>query len=337
MASITRRNNRYVVDINSGGVRKSKTFELRRDAKRWADETEKQIKAGAYNPASDRTFKDVADQYYFTMRKIKPLGKTKQQVIGRISQADGNNLGHHIVTEMTAQDFIAFAVNRSQTCKPSTVLGDIVYAGEVLKTAEAMWDEKVNIAEFNKAVKQLKKIGVIGESEERDQRCSDDQLEEILSQLPNLDRGTTIPVADVAKFAIATAMRWNEIFQCRWDELGDEGRSIAIWRKHPKKRYQARVPLTKEAVEIIKRQPKTSEFIFPYNQKTVATYFQQARNRCEGETRNIRCHDLRHEGITRLFERGLDSMTVALFSGHRDINMLRRYTHLNATKILETL
>jgi len=31
---------------------------------------------------------------------------------------------------------------------------------------------------------------------------------------------------------------------------------------------------------------------------------------------------------------GFDSMVVATFSGHKDINMLRRYTHINANKVL---
>ena len=41
-------------------------------------------------------------------------------------------------------------------------------------------------------------------------------------------------------------------------------------------------------------------------------------------------HDLRHEAISRFFERGLSVPEVALISGHRDYRMLFRYTHLRA-------
>jgi integrase len=41
----------------------------------------------------------------------------------------------------------------------------------------------------------------------------------------------------------------------------------------------------------------------------------------------LRFHDLRHEAISRLFEKGLNSPEVALISGHRDMRMLSRYTH----------
>jgi predicted metal-dependent RNase len=38
-------------------------------------------------------------------------------------------------------------------------------------------------------------------------------------------------------------------------------------------------------------------------------------------------HDLRHDGVSRLFEMNWDIPRVASVSGHRDWNSLRRYTH----------
>ncbi len=39
---------------------------------------------------------------------------------------------------------------------------------------------------------------------------------------------------------------------------------------------------------------------------------------------------MRHEATTRLFEKGLNIMEVATITGHKDLRMLRRYTHLKA-------
>lgn len=93
-----------------------------------------------------------------------------------------------------------------------------------------------------------------------------------------------------------------------------------------------------EAVEIIKKQISVSgeeKFIFPYDGDSVSNAFRKAREKAGvGE---IRWHDLRHEGCSRLFERGLDAMTVSLFSGHKDLNMLKRYTHLTPKKVLAML
>ena len=41
----------------------------------------------------------------------------------------------------------------------------------------------------------------------------------------------------------------------------------------------------------------------------------------------LRFHDLRHEAVSRFFERGLNVPEVAMISGHRDLRTLFRYTH----------
>jgi len=63
--------------------------------------------------------------------------------------------------------------------------------------------------------------------------------------------------------------------------------------------------------------------------------FQNARKRAGIE--DLRFHDLRHEAVTRLFEKGLHPIEVASISGHKDMRMLQRYTHLEASKLAEKL
>ena len=48
-------------------------------------------------------------------------------------------------------------------------------------------------------------------------------------------------------------------------------------------------------------------------------------------------HDLRHEGISRLFELGLNIAEVSAISGHRELKMLMRYTHLRAVDLVSRL
>jgi integrase len=52
---------------------------------------------------------------------------------------------------------------------------------------------------------------------------------------------------------------------------------------------------------------------------------------------NLRFHDLRHEATTQLFEKGLNIMEVASITGHKDLRMLRRYTHLKAEDLARKL
>jgi integrase len=52
---------------------------------------------------------------------------------------------------------------------------------------------------------------------------------------------------------------------------------------------------------------------------------------------DLRFHDLRHEATTRLFEKGRKIMEVASITGHKDLRMLRRYTHLTAEDLARKL
>lgn len=51
----------------------------------------------------------------------------------------------------------------------------------------------------------------------------------------------------------------------------------------------------------------------------------------------LRFHDLRHEGVSRLFERGLNVIEVSAVSGHKELRMLKRYTHLSADDLVARL
>jgi integrase len=54
-------------------------------------------------------------------------------------------------------------------------------------------------------------------------------------------------------------------------------------------------------------------------------------------TEDYRLHDLRHEAISRLFERGFSIMEVSSISGHRSLASLKRYTHINPSSLLDRL
>ena len=52
---------------------------------------------------------------------------------------------------------------------------------------------------------------------------------------------------------------------------------------------------------------------------------------------NLHFHDLRHEAISRFFEKGLNPLEVATIAGHKDARMLMRYTHLKAEDLVKRL
>lgn len=93
-----------------------------------------------------------------------------------------------------------------------------------------------------------------------------------------------------------------------------------------------KVPLLGGAFDILKRQPKTDDpRIFPFNARSVTAGNRRARQSLGIE--DLRYHDLRREGASRLFEQGYAIDRVAQVTGHRDLNTLWRiYTDLSPDK-----
>lgn len=327
MGTIQKRGDTYRALVRKKGTPAlSKTFPKKSLAQRWIAETEAAI-AGDSWEGSRITFAELIDMYIERVDPVKPMSASKRSTLGILKAA----LGHHRLEDLSAEVWSSFAIGRKVS--PATAQTDMVYAGVVLRTAKALWRIRPKMSEYENAMRQLRSLNVISQSMERDRRVSDEEIDTIVAH----SRGEHAAVmSDLVRFAVFTAMRQGEQFGLLWEDLSDDGRSILVrQRKHPRQKRDQRVPLVQEAQEIISRQPRVSNLIFPRSAKMVYKAFHNASERAGIE--DIRWHDLRHEGVSRLFERGLDSMAVAVFSGHRNINMLRRYTHLTAEKILETL
>lgn len=124
---------------------------------------------------------------------------------------------------------------------------------------------------------------------------------------------------------------------------------MQVWRKHPRKgKALERVPLLPAAWEIIQRQPRGEPRevvlltdkgptpaqrtrIFPVHPGTLSKYFTWACQ--ELNIPDLHLHDMRHEGVSALFELGYDIPEAALFSGHKDWKNLRRYTNLRPESV----
>ena len=72
--------------------------------------------------------------------------------------------------------------------------------------------------------------------------------------------------------------------------------------------------------------PNSAELIFPYSPGAIGPAFTRACKLLG--IHDLRFHDFRHEGISRLFAMGCSIPHAAAVSGHRSWASLKRYTHL---------
>ena len=75
--------------------------------------------------------------------------------------------------------------------------------------------------------------------------------------------------------------------------------------------------------------------IFPITSNAVKLNWN--RMRVAAGLPNIRFHDLRHEAISRLFEKGLSVPEVASISGHRTPSQLFRYAHADMQRVIDII
>jgi integrase len=130
-------------------------------------------------------------------------------------------------------------------------------------------------------------------------------------------------------------MRQGEIVNLRWQHVDTKRRTAFL---PDTKNGEARtVPLSTVVVDLLQALPRsiTGEVFPGVTTEAVKQAFIRATRRAKIE--DFHFHDLRHEATTRLFERGLNIIEVSSITGHKDLQMLRRYTHLRAEDLAKKL
>ena len=138
----------------------------------------------------------------------------------------------------------------------------------------------------------------------------------------------------IVSFAIETAMRRGEMVNLRWSHVHLRQGYLELPGPITKNRKPRIVPLTTRALRILATQPHSGEFVFDTNANTVKLAFKRARARVGSE--DLRVHDLRHEGTSRLFEKtDLRANEIGHVTGHTDPRMLERYYNKRPGEFVE--
>jgi integrase len=345
MATFTRRGTRWRAQVRRVGQSPvSKTFASRADAASWARDIEHKIDRGqTIDPGRKFKFSEVAAAYRQHLSH-KGMGRSKLQALDKIQKS----LGHRRLIELKTPVFIDFCKTREgEGAGPATILQDLSYVGTVLRHGGALIGAEhataTAITALDAARSTLHHSGRIAKGEERDRRPSEEEIQRLIAHWSPNPR-QHIPMIDLILFAMSSAMRLGEIVSLQWEDLDGKNRTILIRaRKHPRKKAanNQKVPLplgpcviggkVVDPLQIMLRQPsawRREGRIFPHAAQSVSTAFQRATAALNIE--DLHFHDLRHEGASRLFEAGWTIERVALVTGHRDWNMLRRYTQLRA-------
>lgn len=339
MASIRKqKSGRWRVQVRRKGQAVSETFRRHEDAKTWAADAERQIERGQAVRASRiarlTTFGELIDLHVADMKEVaRAPGRSKEATLLMLKR----RLGDLRLDQLTRERLLEFGRERSQEGAGAvTVSMDLGFIKTVLVHAAAVHGLHLSAEPVDLARAALRRLGLVGKSRERDRRPTEDELERLFAYFDR-KRQPSVPMTRVIKFAIATAMRQEEIFRVTWTDLDTRSRMLNIRdRKDPRQKRgnDQRIPLLAvsgfDAMALVEEQrsqrSNQSDRIFPFHHKTAGTAFTRA---CQAlRIADLHFHDLRHEGASRLFEAGFRIEHVALVTGHKDWKMLRRYTHI---------
>ena len=305
------------------------TFERKRDAVAWMREREHDLSKHGVEKAQDAEnppLSTVIYRYMDEYEAIRPLGRTKRQSLRRIAQGPFGKLR---VSDVTSEALVAFAKERVRQAQPQTVSNDMAHLSAVFSVARPAWGYRLDYEAIRQAKAVCKKMGLTRASRERDRRPTLDELDKLMGFFMERQqrRPTAVNMPKVIAFAIFSTRRQEEITRIMWDDVNGEFVTVRNL-KHPGEKMGNDVAcrLTPEAYAIIQSMPRAKDRIFPYSTDAIGAAFTRACKMLGIE--GLRFHDLRHDGVSRLFEMGHDIPHVASVSAHRDWNSLRRYTHM---------
>lgn len=312
---------------------KTQTFDRHAHAKAWAQDLEAELREpGRLAQMAHRgiSLKDLVKLYL--EEYSDQFGRTKNADLAALKNAE---LGELNALEISAKDVIDHIRGRRETVAPSTALNDIIWLRTLWRYGRSAKEIPLDAMVIEDASAFCWTERLVAKPKQRDRRPTPDELERLDAHFENRKGWTDYPMQDLMWFAVHSARRQSEICRLQWsDNREDEHTGLVRDAKHPKLKEgnHRRFKYTKEAWEIVQRQPRGEDpRIFPYDPKTVGTYFRNACNILE--IKDLRFHDLRHEATSRLFEAGYPIVEVQQFTLHENWNTLKRYTHLRPGEV----
>lgn len=281
------------------------------------------------------TLSDAIDRY-ISERK-RPIRRTKKQVLAWLKTHEIASLPCEGVN---SAEIVGLAKDLSKSRSPQTVAAYLTHLAPIFAVAKPAWNYPLDKSQWADAQAVLKQLGMIGKAESRTRRPTLSELDNLMNHFLKMweAQPDTIPMHLVVPFAIFSTRRQEEITRIRWSDL-EPGRVLVRDMKDPnaKEGNDVWCDLPPQAEKIIRVMPKDEKEIFPFNAQSISASFTRACfklgiNTSEmPDSSRLHFHDLRHDGISRLFEMGRTIPQAASVSGHRSWNSLKRYTHIRQT------
>lgn len=325
MATFRKRGLRWHAQVRRAGHEQvTKSFQSKAEAQAWARQIETEIDQRRRIPASKSqpttTLGSLIERY---KSEVTPRKKSAPKEIYRLDCILSHPIAATLVHELTPGMLAAYREERLRQVQSQAVRHDMNVIAHVLKTAIREWDVTLPMNPMDLVAKPAP-------SRARQRRLEPAELDQLINTAEKLRLHRLVPLIQLA---IETGMRRAELLSLQWANIDLKKRTAHI--PMTKNGYPRTIPLTQRAVLILLQLKRPHTQVFSLTVPWIRFAWDKVIR--DAGINNLHFHDLRHEAISRFFEKGLSIPEVALISGHKDIRMLYRYTHLRAVDVAKKL
>ena len=326
-----------------------KTFRLKRDAEDWARRTEYEMVRGLYvqrGPSERLIFEKAIQRYLaevmptkraFTQQSEKYRAVALTEFFGKYAMAGitPELIGTYRDSRLAGED--RMKGGKPQPRAANTVRLELALLGHLFTIAIKEWGLGLP---FNPVLNIRRPSPGAG----RNRRIT---ASEEVRLMTLVDAHSNPMLRWIVRIAIETGMRSSEIATLRLLQVDIAKRVVRL--VETKNTMPRTVPLSKAATAHLTAaianplRPDDCDLVFfgepgrlgkrkPYDFNKVWLAI-----KAEAGLKDLHFHDLRHEAVSRLVEAGLSDQEVSAISGHKSMQMLKRYTHLRAEDLVAKL
>lgn len=346
-----------------GQAELSKTFDTKAEAQHWAREVERKIKRGEVDDLDPETQRVTVEQAAASYRaKVLPTlargGKGGADVHLRRIEA---GFGRLFVAALRSPGINTWALDLGKgndKLSSGSIIHHLNTFSGLIRHAQTVLG--VHIPAGN----PLRLVTRPAVAHGRDRVLRDGEFKLLMRAAQDQGNGPGMKAGamlePMIRLALATAMRRGELLALRRDWIDwyhDKKRAVIELPADATKNGDSRsVALSSDAYALLNSTPShisgrvfgcwkdENSFSKPW-QRLLKRAKRIYENDClekgvEPDSKmlmDLRFHDLRHHATTDLFSKGLNPFEVASMTGHKQMQMLKRYTHIDAVRLAEKL
>ena len=337
MATIRERNGSYQAIVRKRGYEaERKTFSTKAAAKAWATQVEAAMDNGSWTDVRglrSTTVGSIVERYIQEMnRGDTAFGKSKLATV-RLTARQFTDVP---VSDLIPEKILEYGRARREYVSASTLNQELTYLAQAIDMARTLWGLQLSENPVRVTMRVMSQLKLIGGSNQRDRRLQPGEYKRLLRA------GGMHWITDVIRVAVHSSLRQEEIHKLRFEDI-DWGNNLLRVRDREEERSKSRefstipmhLPLRNALSRAMKYRKSGSRLALCEQSASISARFALVTR--QAGVKDLKFHDLRHEAISRFFEKGLSIPEVAVISGHKTWGQLKRYTQLRPTDVLRSL